>query len=75
MLSNGIEELTDAPGGGYMVTIEDPQGFPVNFITGQAEVKEQKEMPEKLLVNYEMDKPRAKSFQRFEAGPAEVHKV
>lgn len=74
-LTNGIEEMTDAPGGGYIVSIEDPQGFPVNFIFGQAEVKEQRKVPEKLVVNFEVDKPRAKSFQRFEPGPAEIHKV
>ncbi|KIY03095.1 uncharacterized protein Z520_01562 [Fonsecaea multimorphosa CBS 102226] len=75
VLTNGIEEMTDAPGGGYIVTIADPEGFNVNFIYGQAEVKEERQKPGKLLVNDETDKPRAKAFQRFEPGPAAVHKL
>ena len=75
VLSNGIEEMTDAPGGGYIVSIADPEGFPVNFIYGQAEVKEERKKPAKLVLNDETDKPRQKSFQRFQPGPAEIHKV
>lgn len=75
VLTDGIEEMKDAPGGGFIVTIADPEGFPVNFICGQAEVKEQRKHPEMLVVNYESDKPRQKAFQRFDPGPAEVHKV
>lgn len=75
VLSDGIEEMKDAPGGGYIVTIADPEGFPVNFIYGQAEVKEERKKPTKLLLNDESDKPRQKRFQRFQPGPAEVHKV
>lgn len=67
--------MGDAPGGGHILTIEDPDGFPVNFIYGQAPVSRQGRSPEKLLFNHEDDKPRKKKFQRFEAGPAEVHKV
>jgi hypothetical protein len=75
VLSDGIEEMKDAPGGGYIVTIADPEGFPVNFIWGQEPVREERKKPEKLLFNDEDDKPRQKAFQRFEPGPAEVHKV
>lgn len=75
VLSDGVEELKDAPGGGLMVTIADPEGFPINLICDQAPVREERKKPAKLLVNDESDKPREKRFQRFEAGPAEVHKV
>lgn len=75
VLSDGIEEMKDAPGGGYIVTIADPEGFPVNFIWGQEPVREERKKPEKLLFNDEDEKPRQKAFQRFEPGPAEVHKV
>lgn len=75
VLSHGIEEMTDAPGRGYIVTIADPEGFPVNFVWGQAEIKEERTAPEKIVLNYETEKPRQKAFQRFDPGPAEVHKV
>ncbi|KAI1609052.1 trihydroxytoluene oxygenase [Exophiala viscosa] len=75
VLTDGIEEMKDAPGGGYIVTIADPEGFPVSFVYGQAEVKEERKKPAKLLINDEVDKPRQKAFQRFEPGPAEVHKL
>ncbi|GFG20579.1 hypothetical protein IFM5058_10683 [Aspergillus udagawae] len=32
---SAIKELTDASGGGYLVTITDPEGFPVNLMYGQ----------------------------------------
>ncbi|KIW11425.1 hypothetical protein PV08_10725 [Exophiala spinifera] len=75
VLSDGVEEMKDAPGGGYIATIADPEGFPVNFIWGQAEVKEERAKPAKLQINDEVDKPRQKAFQRFDPGPAEVHKL
>ncbi|KAJ1326983.1 catechol 2,3-dioxygenase [Microdochium nivale] len=69
-----IEELTEAPGGGHLVTVIDPEGFPVCFMHGQkpAEVGQ---LPHKLIINYEGDKPRARQFQRFREGPAAVHKL
>jgi hypothetical protein len=69
-----IQELSDAPGGGSMVTLTDPEGFPVNLIFGQQKA-ERGEYPEKLTVNYEEEKPRIRRFQRFQPGPAAVHKV
>lgn len=75
ILNDGVQEMTDAPGGGKILSILDPEGFPVNFICGQAAVTEQRKVPEKLVVNDETDKPRKKAFQRFEPGPAEVHKL
>jgi catechol 2,3-dioxygenase-like lactoylglutathione lyase family enzyme len=73
-VSDGIEEMKDAPGGGYIATILDPEGFPVNFIYGQTPV-ETRDMPEKLIFNDESTKPRVRKFQRFEPGPAAVHKL
>ncbi len=75
VLTDGIEEMKDAPGGGYIVSIEDPEGFQVNFTYGQAEVKEERAKPAKIILNDETDKPRVKKFQRYEVGPAAVHKV
>lgn len=72
--TKGIEELIDAPGGGSMVTILDPEGFPVNFIYGQ-EPRPTGQMPEKLVVNDETTKPRMRHFQRFSPGPAAIHKL
>ncbi|ORY16639.1 Glyoxalase/Bleomycin resistance protein/Dihydroxybiphenyl dioxygenase [Clohesyomyces aquaticus] len=69
-----IEELTDAPGGGYMVAMVDPEGFPINLIYGQ-EPAEGGPMPEILTTNYETQKPRVARFQRFKPGPAPVHKL
>lgn len=69
-----IEELTNAPGGGSRVTIYDPEGFPVNLLYGQ-ELVEPGQLPKKLVYNFEEDKSRIGSFQRFTAGPAAVHKV
>src|SRR5271165_3775960 len=69
-----IRELSDAPGGGSMVTLTDPEGFPVNLMFGQ-EAAKNAEFPEKLILNYEKEKPRTRRFQRFQPGPAAVHKV
>ncbi|KAK4862427.1 hypothetical protein LT330_002560 [Penicillium expansum] len=69
-----IQELTDAPGGGYMVTLTDPDGFAMNLFCGQTTVTPST-YPEKLVVNYETEKPRVRQFQRFQPGPAAVHKL
>lgn len=69
-----IQALDDAPGGGRLVTITDPDGFPVNIIFGQ-EAKEAGSNPNKLPLNYGMEKERARKFQRFQTGPAATHKV
>jgi hypothetical protein len=52
----------------------DPSGFPVNFIHGQTAAPGEK-APAKLIVNHTDDKPRKRVFQRFEPGPAAVHKL
>ncbi|KAF2681166.1 trihydroxytoluene oxygenase [Lentithecium fluviatile CBS 122367] len=69
-----ITELTDAPGGGHMVTLIDPESFPINLIHGQTP-KPTGPMPEILTTNYEVEKPRVAKFQRFKPGPAAVHKL
>ncbi|SPO04612.1 related to 2,3-dihydroxybiphenyl-1,2-dioxygenase [Cephalotrichum gorgonifer] len=69
-----VISLEDAPGGGSLVTVYDMEGQPINFIHGQ-EASEAGDMPEKLIVNYETDKPRKSKFQRFDEGPAAVHKL
>lgn len=76
VVSDGIEELKDAPGGGYMVSLRDPEGFVIHLIHGQTP-KEPGPFPEVLETNYpDKDaKPRKARFQRFKPGPAAVHKL
>lgn len=69
-----IQDLADAPGGGYMVTLTDPEGFAMNLFYGTTPVTPGT-YPDKLIANYEIDKPRVRRFQRFQPGPAAVHKV
>ncbi|KAJ6150285.1 hypothetical protein N7471_001484 [Penicillium samsonianum] len=69
-----IEELTDAPGGGYMVTLTDPEGFQMNLFFGQTQAIPGP-YPKILEINYETEKPRVRRFQRFQPGPAAVHKL
>jgi len=75
-LGNGAEirKLSYAPGGGSMVTVFDPEGFPINLMHGQEPAAGQ-EPPDKIVSNYEKDKPRVREFLRFQPGPAAVHKV
>lgn len=72
-----IQELPGAPGGGQMVTITDPDGFLFNVIYGQEERLEctSTRPAEKLKINYPKEKQRLRQFNRFEPGPAAVHKV
>jgi hypothetical protein len=72
--ASDITQLTDAPGGGHMLTITDPAGFPVNLIHGQRPA-DRGDYPDKLLQNYEVEKPRVRKFNRFTPGPAAVHKL
>ncbi|KAJ5753266.1 hypothetical protein N7520_010183 [Penicillium odoratum] len=69
-----IQELTDAPGGGQMVTLTDPEGFPINLFYGQIPATPGV-YPKKLEINFETEKPRVRKFQRFQPGPAAVHKL
>lgn len=69
-----IEAMENAPGGGSIVTVTDPEGFPMALIHGQTP-REPDHRPEKLDLNYEMEKPRSRKFIRLNPGPAEVFKV
>lgn len=69
-----IEALSDAPGGGHILTLHDPEGFPINLMYGQTPA-EKGTLPEKLIYNDESDKPRVRKFNRFSPGPAAVHKL
>lgn len=67
----------DAPGGGEVVTLVDPQGHLVHLVWGQTETTSQNSAPlplEKLVINYEDEKPRLGKFQRFVPGPAPIHR-
>ncbi|KAJ5443841.1 uncharacterized protein N7458_007713 [Penicillium daleae] len=71
-----VQELSEAPGAGQMVTIVDPDGFLVNVIFGQERRKDAPTAPtEKLRANYPIEKQRLRQFNRFEPGPAAVHKL
>lgn len=76
--SGSIEKL-NAPGGGEVVKLTDPVGHIVYLVHGQEKTKDpvrpdctKKQPP----TNYEFDgqKPRQGVFQRFEPGPAPVHR-
>jgi len=72
-----IEDLSGSgsPGGGRIVTLHDPEGFPVSFVHG-IEAAPKHDYPEKVIYNYEGDdKPRVRKFNRFTPGPAAVHKL
>ncbi|KAJ6155629.1 hypothetical protein N7470_006195 [Penicillium chermesinum] len=69
-----IQELKDAPGGGLLVTVTDPEGLPVNLLYGAKSERPEGKM-EKLVYNYESEKPRVRKFQRFQVGPAAVYKL
>jgi hypothetical protein len=60
-----------------MVTITDPEGFPFNVICGQEPrpMEPSASLSERLTFNYPDEKQRVRRFNRFEPGPAAVHKV
>lgn len=66
----------DAPGGGKRVTFYDPvDGFPFHLVYGQTEVPHGEDLPE-LAYNYPSTKNRpVNKTQRFQHGPAPVHKL
>ncbi|KAJ5606573.1 Glyoxalase/Bleomycin resistance protein/Dihydroxybiphenyl dioxygenase [Penicillium lagena] len=70
-----VQDLSDAPGGGSLVTITDPEGFPCNIIFGQKPTDTQVSHQEKIVLNYAGEKSRRREFNRFEHGPAAVHKL
>lgn len=69
-----IEAMDSAPGGGHILTLQDPEGFLLNLIHGQ-QPAELGQLPEKIILNDESDKPRIRKFNRFTPGPAAVHKL
>ena len=75
IVTTGIEDMTNAPGGGRIVTVLDPEGFSISFVSGQLPLENDRKIPEKLVFNDETSKPRQRKFQRFHPGPAEVYKV
>lgn len=59
-----------------MVTIVDPDGFLFNVIFGQEKGEDASTPPaKKLKANYPNEKQRLRQFNRFERGPAAIHKV
>lgn len=78
MLPNAgeIQELTDAPGGGYLISLTDPESFQINLMYGQERAQiDHSKFPKKLIINDVLDTPRKREFQRFKPGPAAVHKL
>lgn len=76
--SSSIEKL-DAPGGGEVVTLTDPAGHTVYLVHGQTKIQNPTRPPcttTHAPTNYEFagQKPRQGVFQRFEPGPAPVHR-
>ncbi|KAL3442484.1 Glyoxalase/Bleomycin resistance protein/Dihydroxybiphenyl dioxygenase [Aspergillus insuetus] len=71
-----VEHLEGVPGGGVLVTVTDPEGFPLNVIFGQQPVQgAPAHTAEKVVLNYPEEKPRVREFNRFEHGPAAVYKL
>lgn len=66
--------MENAPGGGFIASILDAEGFPLSLVYGQSPTEPQT-MPERLLFNDEKEKPRVRKFVRFTPGPAAIHKV
>ena len=64
----------EAPGDGEIVTLSDPAGHLVHLVYGQEAKPIEPMKLEKLVVNFEDEKPRKGRFQRFKPGPAPCHK-
>ncbi|KAK5057618.1 hypothetical protein LTR84_011618 [Exophiala bonariae] len=72
---------SDAPGGGKIVTLTDPNGFKLEFVHGQ-ELREGngselhlEQKPAQLPSNTVVQKPRKGTFRRFKQGASPVHKL
>jgi hypothetical protein len=57
-----------------MVTLQDPEGFPISLVYGQEETNGEPS-PVPITLNFERYKPRIRKFQRFNQGPAAVYRV
>lgn len=71
---------SEAPGGGKVVTVTDPNGFTVGFVHGQKlresdAVHGHLELEHDPLFNTIDNKPRRGVFRRFKQGPSPVHKL
>ncbi|KEF62549.1 uncharacterized protein A1O9_00522 [Exophiala aquamarina CBS 119918] len=72
-------EDSDAPGGGKVVVIKDPNGFDCGFVYGQ-KLQERCGPATTLQVNESAlntvdEKPRKGSFRRFKKAPSPIHKL
>lgn len=70
-----------APGGGDIVTIEDPNGFKISFVHGQKLREKGSGLISRITNNFEvtpnsaLEKHRQGQVKRFDHGPSPVHKV
>lgn len=72
---------SEAPGGGKVVTVTDPNGFTVGFVHGQ-KLRESDAVHGHLELEHDPlsfntidNKPRRGVFRRFKQGPSPVHKL
>ncbi|OOQ89749.1 oxidoreductase [Penicillium brasilianum] len=72
--ASAVIQLEPNAGGGQQITLTDPFGHKVHLIWGWQEKRPEAMKLEKLVVNYEDEKPRKGRFQRFRPGPAPVHR-
>ena len=75
--ASGIKPC-DAPGGGEMVEIKDPNGAKVTLVHGvdrRSQGAQENEKPDPLVLNSWEEKPRKGEFQRLGSGPSKVHKL
>ncbi|KAJ5869916.1 hypothetical protein N7455_004857 [Penicillium solitum] len=72
--ASAVAQLEERAGGGQQVTLTDPFGHKVHLISGWEEKEKEPMELERLVVNYEDEKPRKGRFQRFKPGPAPVHR-
>lgn len=72
---------SDAPGGGQIVTLTDPNGFKVGFVYGQKLREEDtseihlEQKSDQLPSNTTVQQPRRGVFRRFKQGASPVHKL
>ena len=66
--------LLRSPGGGEAVTLTDPAGYKCHLVFGQTPRTPDNPVREKLMVNYEDEKPRLGKFHRVPPGPAPVYR-
>jgi hypothetical protein len=72
--ASAVTQLEPRAGGGQQITLTDPLGHNVHLIWGWQEKEPETMRLEKLVINYEDEKPRKGRFQRFHPGPAPVHR-